>query len=126
MPSSSPTVKLHQGRRSPSCVPFQKTKRQKSRRIVDGFTNTLLPPASPPQQSGNQANPGVIPQAVAEIFTYIQSHPEKTYLLRASYLEIYNETLKDLLAPDAGPLRIRQDEKVRNFDLKRRKADLST
>lgn len=33
--------------------------------------------------------------------------------MRASYLEIYNETLKDLLAPETGPLRIRQDEKVR-------------
>ncbi|KAL8284082.1 hypothetical protein RQP46_005195 [Phenoliferia psychrophenolica] len=65
--------------------------------------------------SGNSANPGVIPQAVTEIFSYIQSHPEKTYLLRASYLEIYNETLKDLLAPDSGPLRIRQDEKKRFF-----------
>lgn len=42
----------------------------------------------------------------------ILQHPEKEFLLRASYLEIYNETLKDLLAPESGPLKIRQDEKV--------------
>lgn len=45
-------------------------------------------------------------------FTVLQ-HPEKEFLLRASYLEIYNETLKDLLAPEAGALKIRQDEQVR-------------
>ncbi|KAK4696150.1 hypothetical protein P7C70_g8423, partial [Phenoliferia sp. Uapishka_3] len=65
--------------------------------------------------SGNAANPGVIPQAVSEIFQFIKEYPERTYLLRASYLEIYNETLKDLLAPESGPLKIRQDEKKRFF-----------
>lgn len=63
--------------------------------------------------SGNAANPGIIPQAVTDIFSYIRDHPEKEFLLRASYLEIYNETLKDLLAPETGALKIRQDEKVR-------------
>uniref|UniRef100_A0A0K3CTW3 BY PROTMAP: gi/342319027/gb/EGU10979.1/ Other/SCY1 protein kinase [Rhodotorula glutinis ATCC 204091] n=1 Tax=Rhodotorula toruloides TaxID=5286 RepID=A0A0K3CTW3_RHOTO len=55
--------------------------------------------------SGNNSNPGIIPQAVSEIFTYIRNHPEKEFLLRASYLEIYNESLKDLLDPTAGPKR---------------------
>ncbi|GAA5834148.1 hypothetical protein JCM3766R1_004472 [Sporobolomyces carnicolor] len=65
--------------------------------------------------SGDRSNPGIIPQAVSEIFTYIRDHSEKEFLLRASYLEIYNETLKDLLDPDAGPVKIRQDEKKRFF-----------
>lgn len=65
--------------------------------------------------TGNGANPGIIPQAVAEIFEYIKRHPEQEFLLRASYLEIYNETLKDLLAPESGPLRVRQDERKRFF-----------
>lgn len=65
--------------------------------------------------TGNAANPGIIPQAVTEIFDYIKRHPEQEFLLRASYLEIYNETLKDLLAPESGPLRVRQDEKKRFF-----------
>ncbi|GAA5901341.1 uncharacterized protein JCM6883_000184 [Sporobolomyces salmoneus] len=65
--------------------------------------------------SGDQSNPGIIPQAVSEIFTYIRDHSEKEFLLRASYLEIYNETLKDLLDPEAGPVKIRQDEKKRFF-----------
>ncbi|GAA5848696.1 hypothetical protein JCM9279_002743 [Rhodotorula babjevae] len=65
--------------------------------------------------SGNEANPGIIPQAVSDIFTYIRDHPEKEFLLRASYLEIYNESLKDLLDPTAGPLKVRQDEQKRFF-----------
>ncbi|GAA5834580.1 hypothetical protein JCM11251_007044 [Rhodosporidiobolus azoricus] len=65
--------------------------------------------------SGNHTNPGIIPQAVTEIFTFIRDHPEKEFLLRASYLEIYNETLKDLLDPDSGPIKIRQDDKKRFF-----------
>lgn len=35
--------------------------------------------------------------------------------MRASYLEIYNETLKDLLAPQIAGLKIRQDERKRFF-----------
>lgn len=66
--------------------------------------------------SGDRSNPGIIPQAVSEIFTYIRDHSEKEFLLRASYLEIYNETLKDLLDPDAGPVKIRQDEKVHHLE----------
>ncbi|SCV74765.1 BQ2448_7794 [Microbotryum intermedium] len=69
--------------------------------------------------SGNAANPGIIPQAVSDIFAYIRDvsliHPNQEFLLRASYLEIYNETLKDLLAPETGPLKVRQDEKKRFF-----------
>ncbi|GAA6004558.1 uncharacterized protein JCM10292_005672 [Rhodotorula paludigena] len=65
--------------------------------------------------SGNDHNPGIIPQAVSDIFTFIRDHPEKEFLLRASYLEIYNETLKDLLDPTAGPVKVRQDEKKRFF-----------
>ncbi|GAA5973944.1 hypothetical protein JCM11641_001234 [Rhodosporidiobolus odoratus] len=65
--------------------------------------------------SGNHSNPGIIPQAVSDIFSFIRDHPEKEFLLRASYLEIYNETLKDLLDPTSGPVKVRQDEKKRFF-----------
>lgn len=37
-------------------------------------------------------------------------------MLRASYLEIYNEQLKDLLSPEtAGQVKVRQDERKRFF-----------
>jgi hypothetical protein len=43
-------------------------------------------------------------------------HPNQEFLLRASYLEIYNEQLKDLLSPETqGLVKIRQDEQKRFF-----------
>ncbi|UZJ55955.1 hypothetical protein CBS101457_005275 [Exobasidium rhododendri] len=49
--------------------------------------------------SGSDAEKGVIPRAVEEIFEKLDKDPQREFLLRVSYLEIYNETLKDLLAP---------------------------
>jgi centromeric protein E len=53
---------------------------------------------------------------VSDIFEYIRAHPNQEFLLRASYMEIYNESLKDLLAPETqGLVKIRQDEQKRFF-----------
>ncbi|SPO22782.1 probable kinesin motor protein 1 [Ustilago trichophora] len=49
--------------------------------------------------SGSDKEPGVIPRAVQHVFEMIKDEPDREFLLRVSYLEIYNETLKDLLAP---------------------------
>ncbi|CAI6000199.1 unnamed protein product [Closterium sp. NIES-64] len=40
---------------------------------------------------GDQKSPGVIPLAVKEVFSIIQDTPGREFLLRVSYLEIYNE-----------------------------------
>ncbi|KDN52194.1 kinesin-domain-containing protein [Tilletiaria anomala UBC 951] len=48
--------------------------------------------------SGSKAEKGIIPRAVEEIFEEINKDDSREYLLRVSYLEIYNESLKDLLA----------------------------
>ncbi|KAF7299577.1 Kinesin-like protein [Mycena chlorophos] len=52
--------------------------------------------------SGTPEEPGIIPRALRDIFAFIRATPEREYLLRCSYLEIYNETIYDLLAPAAG------------------------
>ncbi|KAJ8523253.1 hypothetical protein ONZ45_g312 [Pleurotus djamor] len=49
--------------------------------------------------SGTKEEPGIIPRAMRDIFGYIKRTPAREYLLRCSYLEIYNETIVDLLAP---------------------------
>ncbi|KAF7365202.1 Kinesin-like protein [Mycena venus] len=56
--------------------------------------------------SGNDDQPGIIPRAIREIFAFIRATPEREYLLRCSYLEIYNETIHDLLAPGAKTIEI--------------------
>lgn len=52
--------------------------------------------------SGSEDQPGIIPRAMRDVFGYIKKHPDREFLLRASYLEIYNEQIHDLLAPPTG------------------------
>ncbi|KAF4402435.1 hypothetical protein G4B88_012220 [Cannabis sativa] len=58
---------------------------------------------------GDQRSPGIIPLAVKDAFSIIQETPNREYLLRVSYLEIYNEVVNDLLNPAGQNLRIRED-----------------
>ncbi|KAL8259817.1 hypothetical protein R6Q59_027770 [Mikania micrantha] len=58
---------------------------------------------------GDQRSPGIIPFAVKDAFNIIQETPNREFLLRISYLEIYNEVVNDLLNPAGQNLRIRED-----------------
>jgi len=60
---------------------------------------------------GTDDNPGIIPIAIEEVFNYIKNSPEREFLLRVSYLEIYNEVINDLLRPEGSNLVIREDKK---------------
>lgn len=71
---------------------------------------------------GTASSPGVIPLAIADIFSYIRETPHREFLLRVSYLEIYNEKIHDLLSPavsgNSGPgspqaeeIKLREDSK---------------
>jgi len=51
---------------------------------------------------GSPGEPGIIHQAVDQVFAAIEADEDRQYLLRVSYLEIYNEALKDLLSPTAS------------------------
>ncbi|XP_039704805.1 centromere-associated protein E isoform X6 [Pteropus medius] len=54
---------------------------------------------------------GVIPRAIQDIFQKIKKFPDREFLLRVSYMEIYNETITDLLCntQKMKPLIIRED-----------------
>jgi hypothetical protein len=56
--------------------------------------------------------PGIIPRTVEDVFKYIHENSEREFLLRVSYLEIYNESIRDLLSPEAIDLRIHEDRRV--------------
>ena len=59
---------------------------------------------------GNRVkNPGLVPLAVETIFSYIEEAKEKEFLIRCSYLEIYNESINDLLNSAATNLSLRED-----------------
>ncbi|XP_011088471.1 kinesin-like protein KIN-7D, mitochondrial isoform X2 [Sesamum indicum] len=58
---------------------------------------------------GDQNAPGIIPLAIKDVFSIIQDTPGREFLLRVSYLEIYNEVINDLLDPTGQNLRVRED-----------------
>ncbi|XP_034060460.1 centromere-associated protein E isoform X2 [Gymnodraco acuticeps] len=59
---------------------------------------------------GSDRFPGVLPMAVEDVFQTINSCPKKEFLLRVSYMEIYNETVRDLLVDSwkRKPLEVRE------------------
>nr|KYP41006.1 Kinesin-related protein 11 [Cajanus cajan] len=52
---------------------------------------------------------GVTEYAVADVFNYIERHKEREFVLKFSALEIYNESVRDLLSVDSTPLRLLDD-----------------
>ncbi|XP_072217998.1 uncharacterized protein [Leuresthes tenuis] len=59
---------------------------------------------------GSEHNPGVMPLALEDVFQTIKKFPKKEFLLRVSYMEIYNETVTDLLVDSwkRKPLEVRE------------------
>ncbi|XP_025073915.1 kinesin-related protein 4-like [Pogonomyrmex barbatus] len=50
---------------------------------------------------GTSEEPGIIPMAIEHMFDAIANTPRREFLLRVSYLEIYNEKVNDLLNKDS-------------------------
>ncbi len=96
------------------------------RRVMEGYHGTVFAygmtgTGKTFSMQGTATNPGVIPLAITDIFSYIRETPTREFLLRVSYLEIYNEKIHDLLNPppaNAGPnappqedIKLREDAK---------------
>ncbi|GAV72551.1 LOW QUALITY PROTEIN: Kinesin domain-containing protein [Cephalotus follicularis] len=58
---------------------------------------------------GSASEPGVIPLAVHDLFQIIQEDVDREFLLRMSYMEIYNEDINDLLVPEHRKLQIHEN-----------------
>lgn len=96
------------------------------RRVMEGYHGTVFAygmtgTGKTFSMQGTATNPGVIPLAITDIFSYIRETPQREFLLRVSYIEIYNEKIIDLLAGpavgmngQAGPteeIKLREDSK---------------
>ncbi|KAL1994649.1 hypothetical protein VTN49DRAFT_2119 [Thermomyces lanuginosus] len=77
------------------------------RRVMEGYHGTVFAygmtgTGKTFSMQGTASSPGVIPLAITDIFSYIRETPHREFLLRVSYLEIYNEKIHDLLSPPQG------------------------
>ncbi|GAA93598.1 uncharacterized protein L969DRAFT_95756 [Mixia osmundae IAM 14324] len=111
---------------------YDKTIQPVVQAAMDGYNGTVFAygmtaSGKTHTMAGSDIEPGIISLAVNEVFDCIArqlspSNPSQTeerdWMVRVSYLEIYNETLKDLLAPANGSekdLKIKVDSKGRIY-----------
>nr|XP_034313961.1 kinesin-like protein KIN-7I isoform X3 [Crassostrea gigas] len=59
--------------------------------------------------TGSNMQPGIIKLAVNEIFSRINNIPDREYLVRCCYMEIYNEKVSDLLSSEDKIIKIQED-----------------
>ncbi|EDQ85907.1 uncharacterized protein MONBRDRAFT_34081 [Monosiga brevicollis MX1] len=64
-----------------------------------GKTHTMM---------GTDDHPGIIPQAIDDIFESIEAQNDREFLLRVSFLEIYNENISDLFNGSNTNLKIHE------------------
>lgn len=93
------------------------------RRVMEGYHGTVFAygmtgTGKTFSMQGTANSPGVIPLAITDIFSYIRENPNREFLLRVSYLEIYNEKIYDLLSQSTPGQVQEQDIKLRE-DAKR-------
>ncbi|KAG6541579.1 hypothetical protein Mapa_017033 [Marchantia paleacea] len=58
---------------------------------------------------GTPSDPGIIRLAVHDVFSKIQEVASREFLIRVSYMEIYNEEINDLFAPENRRLQIHEN-----------------
>lgn len=83
------------------------------RAAVDGFNGTAFAYGQTSSgktftMNGSESDPGIIQQAVNDIFQNINLITDREFLIRVSYMEIYNEEINDLFAPENHKLQIHE------------------
>jgi hypothetical protein len=92
--------------------------KQVSQRIVhgavEGYNGTIFAYGQTSSgkthtMKGSREEPGIIPQSVFEVFNMIRQTMDREFIVRVSYMEIYNEVIMDLLEPENKNLKIHED-----------------
>ncbi|KAL3877693.1 hypothetical protein ACJMK2_035359 [Sinanodonta woodiana] len=60
---------------------------------------------------GTDNEPGIMARALNDLFLQMEKSDDMAYKVTMSYLEIYNEMIRDLLNPGSGILDLREDSK---------------
>ncbi|TKY57917.1 Centromere-associated protein E [Spatholobus suberectus] len=80
---------------------------------LDGFNGTAFAYGQTSSgktftMNGSETDAGVIPLAVRDIFATIETMSDREFLIRVSYMEIYNEEINDLLVVENQKLPIHE------------------
>ncbi|KAI3689094.1 hypothetical protein L2E82_47042 [Cichorium intybus] len=81
--------------------------------VVDGFNGTAFAYGQTSSgktftMNGSENDPGIIHRAVKDIFAKINMSTDREFLIRVSYMEIYNEEINDLFAVENQKLPIHE------------------
>jgi centromeric protein E len=74
-----------------------------------GKTYTMQGSGNLEQGSAENSDGGLVHMAARDIFSQIVNQPDRMFLVRVSFLEIYNEEVRDLLAESNQKVQIRED-----------------
>eukprot|EP00889_Picochlorum_renovo_P006018 jgi/Picre1/33048/NNA_008374.t1 len=83
---------------------YDMTTKKLIEQVVEGFNSTVFAYGQTSSgkthtMKGNEEEPGIIPLSVRDLFRMMQQlSNERDFLVRVSYMEIYNEEIRDLLA----------------------------
>ena len=95
---------------------YNSSAKQLVRRVMEGYHGTVFAygmtgSGKTFSMQGTASSPGIIPLAITDIFSFIRETPQREFLLRVSYLEIYNEKINDLLS--STPVKGQKEEEIR-------------
>ncbi|GJN25412.1 hypothetical protein PR202_gb13235 [Eleusine coracana subsp. coracana] len=84
---------------------------------VDGFNGTAFAYGQTSSgktftMNGCDSDPGIIPRAIRDIFDTARQAEDREFLIRVSYMEIYNEEINDLLSLEGQKLQIHENLEV--------------
>lgn len=102
---------------------YNKTAKPAVQSVLEGYNATILAYGQTGtgkthtmegfKYNGSDPSRGIVPRSMEEIFQFIQMQSNKnfTFMVRASYLQIYNEVISDLLKVERSSLQIRERKK---------------
>eukprot|EP01018_Ginkgo_biloba_P020974 Gb_16151 [translate_table: standard] len=94
---------------------YQAHSKQLAMAAVGGFNGTVFAYGQTSSGKtytmlGTAVDPGIIPLAVFDVFESIKMIADREFLIRVSFMEIYNEEIKDLLSPENCKLEIHENQ----------------
>ena len=93
---------------------FEHTGRHMVQGVLQGFNSSIFAYGATGAGKtytmlGDRNNPGLMVRTVAALFESINAQVGYKFKTRMSYLEVYNENIRDLLTPSSQHLELRED-----------------